>query len=87
MKSHLSRARCGLPPRRAFAILGVLGVPEPSELQSGWRMTSAKNVGADDFLVSQPSFDASQWYTAQHMPATVLQILQENASTRTCTTA
>ena len=25
-----------------------------------------------------PSFDASQWYAAQHMPATVLQILQEN---------
>ena len=41
-------------------------------------MTSAKNVNADDSLVSQPSFDASQWYAAQHVPATVLQILQEN---------
>ena len=28
--------------------------------------------------VSQAGFDASHWYTAQHMPATVLQILQEN---------
>ncbi len=52
--------------------------PNLTELQDGWRMTSAKNVTADDSLVSQPSFDASQWYTAQHMPATVLQILQEN---------
>ena len=28
--------------------------------------------------VSQPTFDASNWYPAEHMPATVLQILQEN---------
>ena len=41
-------------------------------------MTSANNVSCDDSLVSQPSFDASHWYTAQDMPATVLQILQEN---------
>jgi exo-1,4-beta-D-glucosaminidase len=41
-------------------------------------MTSAKNVSGDDSLVSQASFDASHWYAAQHMPATVLQILQEN---------
>ena len=52
--------------------------PNLTELQSGWRMTSANNVSCDDSLVSQPSFDASHWYTAQDMPATVLQILQEN---------
>jgi exo-1,4-beta-D-glucosaminidase len=52
--------------------------PNLTELQRGWRMTSAKNVSADDSMVSQPAFDASQWYTVQHIPATVLQILQEN---------
>ena len=52
--------------------------PNISELQSGWRMASAKSVSADDSLVAQSSFDASHWYAAQHMPATVLQILQEN---------
>jgi exo-1,4-beta-D-glucosaminidase len=41
-------------------------------------MTSAKNVSADDAQVSLPGFDASKWYAARHMPATVLQILQEN---------
>jgi exo-1,4-beta-D-glucosaminidase len=41
-------------------------------------MTSANNVTGDDSLVSQSSFDTSHWYTAAHMPATVLQILQEN---------
>jgi exo-1,4-beta-D-glucosaminidase len=55
--------------------------PESSnltELQTGWRMISSGNVDADDPLVSQPGFDSSQWYTVQRMPATVLQILQEN---------
>src|SRR6266481_7432092 len=52
--------------------------PNLTELQSGWRMTSAKNVTADASQVSEASFDASQWYTAQHMPATVLQILEDN---------
>jgi len=41
-------------------------------------MTSARNVSVDDSQVSLPSFDASKWYAAQHMPATVLQILEEN---------
>ena len=52
--------------------------PNLTELESGWRMTSAKNVNVDDSLVSKPDFDASHWYPAPHMPATVLQILQEN---------
>src|SRR5437660_1911271 len=52
--------------------------PNLTELQSGWRMISARNVSADDSLVSLPGFDSSQWYTVQRMPATVLEILQEN---------
>src|SRR5437870_5700662 len=52
--------------------------PNLTELQSGWRMISAKNISVDDSLISQPGFDSSQWYTVQRMPATVLQILQEN---------
>src|SRR5207244_8420655 len=52
--------------------------PNLTELQTGWRMISARNVSADDSLVSLPGFDSSQWYTVQRMPATVLEILQEN---------
>jgi len=76
--SHLLLVACVLfvfLPSQAFS---TPESPNLTELQSGWRMTSAKNVNADDSLVSQPSFDASQWYAAQHVPATVLQILQEN---------
>src|SRR5207245_3916129 len=52
--------------------------PNLTELQSGWRMISAKNISVADSLVSQPGFDASQWFTVHRMPATVLQILQAN---------
>jgi len=52
--------------------------PNLTELQNGWRMISARDVRVVDSAVSSASFDDSQWYTAQHMPATVLQILQEN---------
>ena len=41
-------------------------------------MISARNVSADDSLVSLPGFDSSQWYTVRKMPATVLHVLQEN---------
>src|SRR5438445_9516510 len=52
--------------------------PNLTELQSGWRMISARNVSADDSLVSLPGFDSSQWHTVRKMPTTVLQVLQEN---------
>jgi exo-1,4-beta-D-glucosaminidase len=80
MRCHLSRVVvvvclfCTLSSVRASAQES----PNLTELGSGWKMTSAKNVNVDDALVSQAAFDASHWYAAQHMPATVLQVLQEN---------
>src|SRR5438309_1134775 len=59
----------------------VAASPETSnltELQRGWRMTSANNVTGDDAAVSRPGFDVSKWYTIQRMPATVLQVLEDN---------
>ncbi len=52
--------------------------PNLTELQSSWRMTSAQTVTVDDALVSQPSLDVTNWYVVQRMPATVLQILEDN---------
>jgi len=49
-----------------------------TELASGWRMTSAKSVTGNDAAISEPGYDASRWYPVKHMPATVLQILEEN---------
>jgi exo-1,4-beta-D-glucosaminidase len=39
-------------------------------------MATAGNI--DDSAVSQPSFDDSKWYPIQRMPATVLQVLEDN---------
>ncbi len=52
--------------------------PNLTELQSGWQMISASNIAVDDAAVSQANFDASKWYAVPHMPATVLQILEDN---------
>jgi exo-1,4-beta-D-glucosaminidase len=80
MRYHLSRVSLIVCLLLAFAPSDAAAQESPNltELANGWSVTSAKNVGVDDSLVSQVAFDASHWYAAQHMPATVLQILQEN---------
>jgi exo-1,4-beta-D-glucosaminidase len=79
MRCHLSRAWV-LLCLSAFTFSGAFAQKSPNltELGSGWKITSARNITVDDPLVSQAGFDATHWYAAQHMPATVLQILQEN---------
>jgi len=48
------------------------------ELADGWRLTSADTVSADGAQVSSPNFDVSQWHAVRHMPATVLQALEDD---------
>jgi exo-1,4-beta-D-glucosaminidase len=48
------------------------------ELQTGWRMISARNVSAGGEEVSNPSYDISSWHTIHRMPATVLEVLENN---------
>lgn len=48
------------------------------ELSDGWRISSADQVHVDDAAVSLPGFDVSHWYAVHHMPATVLQILEDD---------
>jgi exo-1,4-beta-D-glucosaminidase len=52
--------------------------PHLIELAQGWRLVSSDQVTGDDAAVSSPTFDVSHWYEVQHMPATVLEILQED---------
>lgn len=47
------------------------------ELSDNWRLTAAGNVKAKDAQVSSPDFDPSQWHAIPHMPATVLQALED----------
>src|SRR3982075_1951461 len=50
-----------------------------TELESGWRISSAKNVSGDEALISQDGYDASRWDAVKRMPATVLQALEDNS--------
>src|ERR1700690_1543966 len=69
---------CVLLPVLSFQASGAADASHLTELQQGWRMISASNVAVDDATVSEASFDASKWYAVPHMPATVLQILEDN---------
>jgi exo-1,4-beta-D-glucosaminidase len=53
--------------------------PGTTELRNGWRLASAWNVVQDGGLISESSYDASRWYEIHAMPATVLEILQEDS--------
>ena len=81
MKLSLSLAVAGLAffslaiPRQAQASPDA---PNLLELQHGWKMSAAKNVSGDDALVSATAFDASKWYSIERMPATVLQVFEDN---------
>ncbi len=48
------------------------------ELAQGWRLISSEQVAAEDAAISSPAFDVSYWHEVRHMPATVLEILQED---------
>ena len=66
-----------------FSLLLSVASAQPStsnltEISANWRIISADQVQGEDAAVSTPSFDASHWYAVQHMPATVLEILEED---------
>jgi exo-1,4-beta-D-glucosaminidase len=52
--------------------------PYRRELQTGWRMISGRDVPAGGEEVSKASYDVSKWYTIHRMPATVLEVLENN---------
>lgn len=52
--------------------------PRWIELADGWRLTSADLVSVDGATVSSPDFDVSRWHPVRHMPATVLQALEDD---------
>jgi exo-1,4-beta-D-glucosaminidase len=47
-------------------------------LAGGWRLASASTAQADGSTISAAGFSDFGWYPIHRMPATVLQILQED---------
>ena len=62
----------------AFLVLPANAVESKNitEISTGWQMISANDV-TDDSVTSKPGYDASKWYPIKHMPATVLQVLED----------
>ncbi|WP_396921393.1 glycosyl hydrolase 2 galactose-binding domain-containing protein [Mycolicibacterium sp.] len=58
--------------------------PEPPsgriELSQGWQLASARTVQADGVALSSPGTPEGGWHTVTHMPATVLQALQDDGT-------
>src|SRR5512140_2889518 len=50
------------------------------ELADGWKLASADLVQGPEAAVSTAEFDASHWHPVRHMPATVLQILEDDGA-------
>lgn len=48
------------------------------ELADGWKLASATGLAADGRALSTPQFDDAAWYPVRRMPATVLQVLQDD---------
>jgi len=57
---------------------GVAGTPGKIELSENWKLAAAKDVKTDGATVSQTNFDEAAWHPIHKMPATVLEILQED---------
>jgi len=73
-------ARAGHSPSRDASTLASPGMSSPNvvELETAWRIISADRIPDQDASVSLPSFDVSGWYAARRMPATVLQVLEDD---------
>ena len=53
-------------------------IPGRTELSSGWKLISASKTAEGGAAISQSGYDPVQSYPIKHMPATVLEILQED---------
>lgn len=65
----------------SFPATTALALPRSEntiELKSGWRLASSWTRVGDGSLISQPSYDASKWLPIPAMPATVLEIFEED---------
>src|ERR1035441_8007947 len=62
----------------AFHAFAAAEDPGKVELSQNWALSSAKDVQADGAAVSQPGYQPQGWHPIHRMPATVLEILQED---------
>ena len=62
----------------ALPAFGSDEVPGKVELSENWKLAAAKDVQADGAAVSKSDYQDQGWHPIHRMPATVLEILQED---------
>src|SRR5579885_888701 len=82
MRKATSVKRCwslaGLVISIALPAAAIPASPNTTELRTGWQLASSWNVVQDGAAISRTSYDSSKWCPIARMPATVLEILQED---------
>ncbi len=58
--------------------LSAADAPGKLELSNNWKLSAAKDVGADGAAISRSDYQDQAWHPVHRMPATVLEILQED---------
>jgi exo-1,4-beta-D-glucosaminidase len=61
------------------SLCATTGNPCRIELAENWKLMSSKDVQAEGAVISIASYKDDHWYPVRRMPATVLQILQEDS--------
>ena len=54
--------------------------PRSAELAENWKLVSARDVRSGGQAISLPDYDATTWHAVARMPATVLEILEEDGT-------
>lgn len=57
---------------------GASDAPGKVELSDNWKLSAAKDAGAEGAAISQTNYQDQSWHPIRHMPATVLELLQED---------
>src|SRR6266498_3241299 len=65
----------GLHP---VSLCASTGNPGRIEIAENWKLISSKDMQADGAAISVATYKDDKWYPIQRMPATVLEILQED---------
>jgi exo-1,4-beta-D-glucosaminidase len=62
----------------AYPVITSFDPPESFELADNWKLSPADGDSTRGAAVSSPNYDDATWYPIRRMPATVMEILQEN---------
>ena len=54
--------------------------PDQIELAEGWQLASARELTADGADISRADYPGQGWHTIRRMPATVLEVLQDDGT-------